>query len=458
VIESRLEGSHAQANSAPGLLIQLDAAGCLAGQIGAHGLSPSTYAVHLEHAGGALAQLRAAYQDGKLSLLAQCSRHDDLDGARAALDRLSTGARTLIFFGSGSVCIAAEALAQLAGWNIPGAADLAQKQRPRTRFYDNLDPVTLQRMLSGLDLAATRFIFSSPSGRDSQTLAQAMVTIAATQTAGLTQRLPDLVLGLSQPARSDTHNPLRALFAVHGIPLLDLPTDAEGPFAILSSAALLPAMARGLDAHALRRSANDTLMSALSCASADICLPAKAAAAVFGLATEHHIRTHLIMPFSDRLEKLAAWMANIWLAGTGRHHLAPMPFTALGPRDCANLLPHLQHGRRDHLTTLLHVPVSGAGNPIEADLARQAGTEDLAGCTVGDIVASQSQAMADRLIAAGRPVRSLYIADLNERVIGALIMHVMLETLLFAQLADASTLNRTASSQTGGCAAPAMDR
>jgi hypothetical protein len=66
----------------------------------------------------------------------------DIDG-RGALAG-SDGAGTIVFFGTGGYSLGGQTLAQLAGWNIPGGADAVQKQRPRTRFYDNLDPVTLQ--------------------------------------------------------------------------------------------------------------------------------------------------------------------------------------------------------------------------------------------------------------------------------------------------------------------------
>jgi len=329
----------------------------------------------------------------------------------------------------------------MGGWNIPGEMTPGQRKRPRTRFYDNLDPLTLQGMLSGVDLAATRFVFLSPDGRNSEILAQAMVIVAALKTAGLAQQLPELMLGISQPGCPDAPNHLRNLFAAHGVPVLDLPAGAEEAFAILSSAALLPAMARGFDAHALRQAANDTLVATLSCTAAADCPPADAAATMFALAAEHDIRTLVVMPFADRLEKLAAWFANMWLAGAGPHQLAPTPLAALGPRDCDSLLPLLQHGRREYVTTLLHVPAAGTGNTIDAELTGQTGANDLAGRAVGDLIASRSLALANTLAEAGRPVRCIHLAGLNEEAIGTLIMHVMLEALLFAQLAKARAAN-----------------
>ena len=69
---------------------------------------------------------------------------DDIAAARAALRKLSQGARTLIFFGTGGSSLGGQTLAQLGGWNIPdddkhGSGDeaahalLRQSRRPHAR-------------------------------------------------------------------------------------------------------------------------------------------------------------------------------------------------------------------------------------------------------------------------------------------------------------------------------------
>ena len=80
----------------------------------------------------------------------------DIAEAEAALTRLSDGASTLVFFGTGGSGLGGQTLAQIAGWKIPGVATEAQRARPRTRFYDNLDGETLEGVLKTLDLADRR--------------------------------------------------------------------------------------------------------------------------------------------------------------------------------------------------------------------------------------------------------------------------------------------------------------
>ena len=49
-------------------------------------------------------------------------------------------------------------------------------------------------------------------------------------------------------------------------------------------------------------------------------------------------------------------------------------------------------------------------------------------------MAAQQRAIPEALIAAGRPVRTIDLDRLDERALGALMMHFMLETILAAHL------------------------
>ena len=124
----------------------MDTSGCLPGAIGEHGLAPRSLTAHLARLDKPLADLARDAETKRLALLSIVRETADIAAARTALDALSKGARTIVFFGTGGSGLGGQTLAQLAGWNIPGVADAEKMSRPRTRFYDNLDPDTLQRI------------------------------------------------------------------------------------------------------------------------------------------------------------------------------------------------------------------------------------------------------------------------------------------------------------------------
>ena len=130
-------------------------AGCLEGAIGKHGLSNAELARWLDPLGRAIVALQDDYKTRRLPHLRVPEETADLAAAEAALARLSQGADTIVFFGIGGSSLGGQTLAQLGGWHIPGMATPEQRRRPRTRFYDNLDPVTLEAALGTFDLADT---------------------------------------------------------------------------------------------------------------------------------------------------------------------------------------------------------------------------------------------------------------------------------------------------------------
>src|SRR5262245_39121050 len=76
-------------------------AGCLGGAIGEHGLSEAELGRWLEKLAPALHDLKADHASGRLPLLKIAEETADLDAAEAALDKLSEGAETIVFFGTG---------------------------------------------------------------------------------------------------------------------------------------------------------------------------------------------------------------------------------------------------------------------------------------------------------------------------------------------------------------------
>ena len=359
---------------------------------------------------------------------------DDIAPARAALTRLTNGARTLVFFGTGGSSLGGQTLAQLGGWGIPGDDKHGSETRPRTRFYDNLDARTLDLALSGLDLKTTRFVVISKSGGTPETLVQVTAAIDAVRRADLADRIPELFLAVTEPATPGATNGLRALCEHFGIPTLDHDPNIGGRFSALTNVGLLPALARGLDVEALRGGAQGVIEAMLEAKRAGDFAPAIGAAVAIGLAKERGVRATVMLPYADRLSRFAAWYVQLWGESLGKNGEGTTPVAALGPVDQHSQLQLYLHGAPQHLITVIRENCAGRGPRVAADLAKLARADYLAGHAAGDLVAAQQRAIPEALIAKGRPVRTIDVDQLDEAALGALMMHFMLETILAAHL------------------------
>lgn len=408
--------------------------GCREAAIGRHGLSDFLLDRYLRRLEPALGALKDNYRTGRLELLTIPEATKDIEEARAALERLSDGARLIVFFGTGGSGLGGQTLAQMAGWNIPGGADRSQRNRPRTRFYDNLDPATLDGALGDIDLASSRFVVISKSGGTTETLAQAIAALSAVKAAGLETEIPRLFLGVTEPDETGHRNGLRRLLERHQIPILEHPSGIGGRFSCFTSVGLLPAMARGLDPFAIRAGAREVVEGLLAAKTPRDLPAAVAAAASIALVKEKGIRALVMMPYTDRLGRLGHWFVQLWSESLGKGGQGTSAIAALGPLDQHSQLQLYMDGPRDYHISLIRLAPQGTGPQIDPAMAELAGAGYMAGRTVGDIVAAQSHAIAEALARAGRPVRTIDMDSLDERSIGALMMHLMLETILCGRL------------------------
>lgn len=421
-----------------------DISGCLEGSIGAHGLERTSLKAWLDKADVALDHLRADYTNATLPLLRIVEENADIDAAEAALAKLSEGAETVIFFGTGGSSLGGQTLAQIAGWGIPHTAAKAPHSRPRIRFYDNLDGSTLEALLAATDFAKTRFIVTSKSGGTAETLAQAIATISAVRAAGLSDRIPALFLGITEPDAPGKSNGLRALFQSFSIPLLEHHTGIGGRFSCLTNVGLLPAMARGLNARDIRAGARAVLQPMLEGAPAADIPFAAGAATMVALSKDRGIRSLVLMPYSDRLGKLADWYVQLWAESLGKGGQGTTPIPAVGPVDQHSQLQLFMDGPREIATTIIRLSPKGTGPVIDVALAAKAGVGFIGGKAIGDIVDAQGHAIAEALNKAGRPVRTIDVTNLDAHAAGALLMHFMMETIVAGRLLNLDPFDQPA--------------
>jgi glucose-6-phosphate isomerase len=399
-------------------------------RIGADGVGAAPFTDALARTTEALAWLRARHADASLPLLRLPAERSDLASITEAAARLRSGASDVVFLGTGGSSLGGQALAQLAGYAVPGVGAL--RAGPRLHFMDNLDPGSYAALLEKLPLAQSRFVAISKSGGTGETLMQTITALEAVKGAGLAAQIPDLFLGLSEPSAPGKPNGLRALLGAHKVAMLDHHPGVGGRFSVLTNVGLLAAAVMGLDIAAIRQGAASALAPILDGRAPAEVPPAVGAALSHALGMAKPIT--VMMAYADRLERFTRWFVQLWAESLGKDGKGTTPLGALGPVDQHSQLQLFIGGPRNKLFTILTVAAAGRGPRIGAELARPAGEPDFAGKTIGDLVAAQGRATAETLANNGCPVRTVHIERLDEASLGALLMHYMLETIITARL------------------------
>ena len=412
-------------------------AGCLEDAIGAGGLTKDRLADWAEKLKPRFERLKQEATGRSLPHIGVLYETADLSEARAAYDRLVEGAQTLVMFGTGGSSLGGQALAQLGGWFIPGDDRIGKNGRPRLRFYDNLDALSLAKGFEILNLERTRFVVISKSGGTAETLSQTLTAIDRIRRAGLEAAIPRMFLGITEPDQPGVTNGLRALFSALGVPMLPHRTDIGGRYSAFTNVAMMPAFARGLDFDAFRAGGR-AVVDALIAARSPLDFPPAAGAALsVALAKERGVKVSVLMPYADRLARFSHWFVQLWAESLGKNDReGTTPVAALGPVDQHSQLQLYLGGAQHHLMTIIRVIGRPDADtlPMPADLAKLAGAAYLAGHTVGELVMAQTNAIGDAFIAHRRPVRIIELQRLDEWALGGLMMHFIFETILAADL------------------------
>jgi glucose-6-phosphate isomerase len=361
----------------------------------------------------------------------------DLAAVREVATHLANNTSDLIVLGVGGSSLGGQALGQVAYWGTQAYSP--REGSPRIRFVDNLDGATFATLLATCDLRTTRFLCISKSGGTVETLMQTMAAIDAIENAGGGKFLKFHFAGITE-AKS---NPLRGILEHIQAPILVHDAHLGGRFSVFSSVGLLPAMVMGLDAAAIRAGAKQTFDAEI--AGAKSLPPAAQGAALSVAAADVGLSQSVLWPYSDRLWLLAGWWRQIWGESLGKHGRGTTPVASLGPVDQHSQLQLYLEGPADKLFTFIDAPYETQDVRVGPKWAREHNLDFYAGRTLGEVNRAELQASAQVLAGKGRPVRTLrLVADLDERTMGSLMMHFMLETLIAAKLWDVDPFGQPA--------------
>lgn len=407
----------------------------LESKVGKQGLHRAALDRELANASKALDRFRQWKADGTLPLLSLPGARDDLALLKPHAERFAKFEHVIVL-GTGGSSLGGQTLVALKDQGFG-----PQGGRPKLWFMDNVDPSTFIEMAARLPLARTGLIVISKSGTTAETLTQFLTLLPELEAKVGKERLADHVIAITEPS----DNALSRLAGRIGCPILDHDPRVGGRFSVLSLVGLLPAMIAGLDVGAVREGAASVLDPVLQASDAGDLAPAIGAALSVGLARERGIGTTVLMPYCDRLGYFGFWYRQLWAESLGKGGNGTTPVRAMGTVDQHSQLQLYLGGPADKMFTVLILDTAGKGSPIApAALGGDKSLAYLENHSLGDLLLAEAEATAATLANNGRPTRVMRIASLDERVMGALMMHYMLETMFAAQLLGVDAFDQPA--------------
>ena len=382
--------------------------------------------------------VRHAFKENPLPLFTQLDNKEDLSAMQELGETIQEGAKRIVVLGTGGSSLGAQVLVQINGWGTP-ASGMVKASGPEMIFADNLDGQSFDLLLDESQLANTKFIVVSKSGGTAETMMQLSCALTSLKKAGL-----DTAKHVSGIAGSGS-NTLRDVAERAEFPLLPHSDGIGGRFAVLTNVGLLPALLMGVDPISVRQGASEALSSFMEAPVAEI--PSAIGAAMQIAHAGNNRNISVLMPYTDRLERLGFWYRQLWAESLGKNGQGTCPVNALGPVDQHSQVQLYLGGPDDKLYNLITAKNQHPGPKALAEACDIPELSWLQGRSIGELVAAEAIATFTALKENARPVRHIEMQDVTGHSVGYILMHFMLETIIAAGLMDIDAFDQPAVEQ-----------
>lgn len=300
----------------------------------------------------------------------------------------------------------------------------ARDDTPHLHFVENVDPYSLERLLTHLDPASTAVLCISKSGGTIETVVQYLILrdwLSRSRGREAARRQQWVITDPDQGW-------LRELAVRENLPSLPVPSRVGGRYSVLSPVGLLPLAVLGVDIEALLRGAAD---NAARCQTADLTAnPALEIAALSVLLdTQREKRIAVMMPYINRLRLFVDWYCQLWAESLGKWDrtqpgstpAGTLPVRAMGAVDQHSQLQFYLESRHDKFFTFIELGVWEHDLPVPLDAADSQQFPYLEGRSMSEVIGAEFHATRQVITDAGHPNMTIRLPGLDAYVLGQLI-------------------------------------
>jgi glucose-6-phosphate isomerase len=314
------------------------------------------------------------------------------------------------------------------GGKTLGACTQNPFAKQRVIFMDNVDPQSFEYLFAEIDLKKTGFLVISKSGSTAETICQYLCILKLYRDANYD--LGQHFLMITEPKS----NTLRALGESIGCQILDHSTTIGGRFSVFSNVGLLPAAIAGIDVKQVRQ-------GALEYAQSNLDFVIDAAALQFE-GIQKGYDTSVMIPYVDALQSFASWYCQLWAESLGKDGKGTTPIRALGTVDQHSQLQLYRDGPQNKCFTFLYGLKQAKDYAVATDTNDFPDLSYLQNKTMGELLEAEMHATSTSLIKQNCPTRLIAYDRLNEKTLGSLLAHFMIETIFMAELLQVNAFDQ----------------
>lgn len=401
-----------------------DLTNCFEDKIGKTGLSKSEYSQTLQDSITIIDEMRSDYESGKFPILNITNKKSDLEEINSTANYLRSNFDMLVVIGTGGSTLNPQIFA--------GFSDNAEK----VIFIDHTDSQLTKRTLEKLDLKRTAFLSISKSGGTIETIAQTLICLGFVKK-NYPKNYNKNFFFIIEPKKSYLRDLATSINSI----ILEHDTQIGGRFSGLTNVGLLVASYLGFDIEKIRQGAKNAIENDFF--NYDVSNASKSAVLMFCL-MQKNISTTVMMPYLASFKNFGVWYQQIWAESLGKEGKGSTPILATGSLDQHSQLQLYLDGPKDKVLTLITSSKPSEELVIEQPLDDNKEFDYLDGKMLSDVNNALYEGTNGSLLKNSCPTRKIIIDDINEELIGALMINFILETLVTAKLLKINAFDQPA--------------
>ena len=326
-------------------------------------------------------------------------------------------------------------------WNL-----LTKEERnnlPRIFFLDNIDPDSINGLLSILDLKKTLVNVITKSGSTAETMAQYMVLKDL-----LEKELGDDYRKNIVVTTDKNVGILKQLADQEGYKTFIIPDDVGGRFSVFSAVGLLPMALVGIDIDEITNGIKDMDL-ALKNIDIHQNIAAQNALIHYLMDTKKGKKLSVMMPYSSRLKYVSDWYVQLWAESLGKEfdrngnkvNVGPTPIKAVGATDQHSQIQLYNEGPNDKLINFIRVKEFDTTLDIPK-IFEYTSIGYLGGKTINDLINAEADATKVTLSDHSRPTVTITLPKINGYYMGQLLYMLEVQTAIAGELYNIDTFNQ----------------
>lgn len=352
-------------------------------------------------------QLTAQIKDHKLAIIDIVFNEDDLKEFEKLAQKISQYKKVLVLGVGGS--------------SLGGKTLTSLKFQNKLQFLESIDPATVHNTLNETDLRNTFFLVISKSGETIETICQTLVL--------LDKLHEEKITGLAKRflfITESKQNSIAKIASEIGAEIFPHPQEIGGRYSCFSVVGLLPALLCGTNIAKIRLGARKILAHFLEGENNEILKSCEIQLELY----RQGFNSNVVMPYIDNLKNFTDWYRQLWAESLGKNHFGSTPINSMGTVDQHSQLQLYLDGPKNKFFTFF----TQRNHPQNFYIKDQKNCPTLfGGKKLSEIVDVEQATTIEVLNQQKLPIRIFEIDQLDEEVLGGLMMQMFLEVILIAE-------------------------